>query len=272
MLNALTVDVEDWYHVTTFRALLDRVSWDHCEHRVERNVHRFLTLLQRYRTKATFFVLGWVAERFPHIVRAIFRDGHEVGIHGYGHQFVYEQTEAEFSEDIRRAREAVEKVTGVPVLGHRAAAFSITERSLWALDVLKEHGIRYDSSVFPVRHSVYGIPGSPRFPYLVKDGLWECPPTTLSVSNLVMPFAGGAVFRMLPHWAIERGIRRVNGEGHAAVLYFHPWDLDPGQPRPKGLPWKVRWLHYGRIEATEGKLIGLLQRFRFGRCKDILPL
>ena len=279
MLNALTIDVEDYFQVNAFEPYIPRESWDSYPLRVADNVARLLDLLDEYGIKATFFVLGWVAERLPQMVRGVQARGHEIACHGYGHQLIYRIGPQLFREDIRRAKGVLEGITGVAVRGYRAPTYSITRESLWAFDLLLEEGFCYDSSVFPVHHDTYGIPDAPRFPYTVERPggiLREFPLSTLPMSFLgatfQLPIAGGGYLRLLPVRLIKWGIDRINRiEGKPAVLYLHPWEIDPGQPRIKA-GWKSRFRHYNNLSKTEAKLRYLLKGVRYGTMSEVLGI
>ncbi|QEM68670.1 DUF3473 domain-containing protein [Geobacter sp. FeAm09] len=271
MLNALTIDVEDYFQVNAFARHIAFAEWDSFPLRVEDNTHRVLGMLDEFGVKATFFVLGWIAERVPHLVREIQAQGHEIASHGYGHQLVYRIGPDAFRSDIRRAKQILEDVCGTEICGYRAPSYSITKQSLWAFDILLDEGYSFDSSVFPVYHDTYGIPDAPRFPYAVERDagrLAEFPLTTYPVRcgsmEYRLPIAGGGYLRLLPAELVRRGIARINDQEHQpAVLYFHPWEIDPGQPRIKaGL--KSRFRHYLNLHRTEGKLRHLLGKLQFG--------
>lgn len=274
MLNALTIDVEDYYHVSAFESVVRYEDWDRYESRVERNTYHILDILDMYKTKATFFVLGWVAERHPELLREIDRRGHETGCHGYSHKLIYDQTESKFREETKRAKACLEDVIQKPVLSYRAASFSITSKSLWALNILAEEGFRYDSSIFPIQHDRYGIPGFQRFPHrLVLNGhptLVEFPPTTFHWGPFILPTAGGGYLRLLPLRFVLWAIRQIHEqEKEPVMIYLHPWELDPGQPRLYG-SWVSRFRHYVNLHKTEGKLITLLDAFRFAPMREVL--
>jgi polysaccharide deacetylase family protein (PEP-CTERM system associated) len=269
----MSVDVEDYFHVSVFERSVPRGGWERLEARVVANTHRLLDLFDAFDVKATFFVLGWVAERNPTLVREIASRGHELASHGYAHRLVYDQTPAQFRDDVRRAKRTLEDCAGIRVDGYRAPSFSITNRSLWALDVLIEEGHRYDASIFPIRHDRYGIPGSPRHPYAISrssGSIIEVPATTVQLSGVTLPVAGGGYFRLLPYQWTRWGISRVNrDERRAAVFYIHPWEIDPDQPR---LPTTVvgRFRHYRNLQHTEGRLRRLLKDFSFGTVAALL--
>ena len=279
LLNALTIDVEDYFQVNAFEPYVAKESWDSYPLRVEDNVARLLDLLDEYQVKATFFVLGWVAERLPAVVKRIQERGHEVASHGYGHQLIYRIGPELFREDIRRAKQILEGITGVAVKGYRAPTYSITAKSLWAFDILVEEGFFYDSSVFPVYHDTYGIPDAPRFPYTVTragGSIEEFPLSTLPIRfagrDFQLPIAGGGYLRLLPVQLIKWGIDRINRcEQKPAVLYLHPWEIDPDQPRISA-GWKSRFRHYNNLARTEGKLRYLLQGVRYGTMGQVLGI
>lgn len=273
--NCVTIDVEDYFQVETMRPFVEYDDWESHELRVERNVGKLFELLDTYDVKATFFFLGWNADRLPHVVREAQRLGHEVACHGYGHRMVYEQGPGEFRQDVRRAKGILEDIIGEKVIGYRAPTFSITERTLWALDILAEEGFKYDSSIFPVRHDRYGFRGWSRYIENVKlrngSSIIEAPPVTVRLFGQNFPAAGGGYFRLAPLWLTSWAIRRMNAEGHPAILYLHPWELDPDQPRFP-LPPLARFRHYVNLASTERKLCRLLAAGSFTRLRDILAL
>jgi len=266
LANALTIDVEDYFQVSALAPYIPREAWASTECRVEDNVARILAMLSDAGVHATFFTLGWVAERYPGVVRSIVGGGHELASHGYGHLRASDQSPAEFLEDIRRAKSLLEDLGGVPVQGYRAPSFSIGAGNLWALDSLLEAGYRYSSSIYPVVHDHYGMPEAPRFPFEARPGLLEIPPSTVAWMGRNWPASGGGWFRLLPY-AVSRGlIQRVNaGEGQSAMFYFHPWEIDPGQPRVPGVSLKTKFRHYVNLEAMESKLRRLLGDFAWDR-------
>jgi len=268
--NALTIDVEDYFQVSAFAPYIARSSWDDRECRVERNVGQILELLERRQVKATFFTLGWIAERYPALVRRIVDGGHELASHGYGHERASDLDERAFFADIDRAKKMLEDLAGRPVQGYRAPSFSIGTGNLWAFDCLSRAGYRYSSSVYPIKHDHYGMPDSPRFAYRVNEVLLEIPVTTLRMFNRNLPSSGGGYFRLLPYPVSRWMLRQINGsEREAAVFYFHPWELDEHQPRPAGLDLKTRFRHYVNIPRMAGRLESLLADFRWGRMDDI---
>lgn len=268
--NALTIDVEDYFQVSAFAPHIRRGDWDAWECRVERNVDRILALLAGQQVQATFFTLGWVAERYPALVRRIVAGGHELASHGYGHERVSDLTEAAFFNDIQRAKAVLEDTAGVPVQGYRAPSFSIGAGNLWALETLQRAGYRYSSSIYPVRHDHYGMPDAPRFAYAPRAGLLEVPPTTLRLFNRNLPSSGGGYFRLLPYAVSRWMLRQVNQrDAEPAVFYFHPWEIDPQQPRVPGIGLKTRFRHYVNLGRTEQRLARLLQDFRWSRMDRI---
>ena len=270
LTNALTIDVEDYFQVSAFAPYIRRSEWDTRECRVERNVGRILELLSQQDIKATFFTLGWLAERYPQLVRAIVAGGHELASHGYGHERASDLSREAFTQDVTRAKKLLEDLGGKAVLGYRAPSFSIGTANLWAFDVLAATGHQYSSSVYPIKHDHYGMPDSPRFAYRLANGLLEVPVTTLRVMNRNLPSSGGGYFRLLPYALSRWMLRKVNREDReSAVFYFHPWEIDPGQPRIAGIDAKTRFRHYVNIGRTEGRLQSLMQDFRWGRMDQI---
>lgn len=268
--NALTIDVEDYFQVSAFAPHIARSEWNTRECRVERNIDCILEMLALRDTKATFFTLGWIAERYPHLVRQIVREGHELASHGYGHERASDQTEMAFFADIQLAKIVLEDVTGSEVNGYRAPSFSIGTSNLWAFDCLVRAGYRYSSSIYPIRHDHYGMPESPRFAYEIRPGLLEIPITTLRVLSRNLPSSGGGYFRLLPYFLSRWMLNRVNGhDREAGVFYFHPWEIDTGQPRIDGISRKTRFRHYVNIDRMEGRLNQLLCDFQWGRMDEI---
>lgn len=266
IVNAMTIDVEDYFHVSAFDGVVVRGEWDQLESRVCANTERLLQIFDAHGVKATFFVLGCVADRFPSLVSDIVSAGHEIASHGYNHQLVYEQTPAAFREDVRRAKGVLEGLIGGAVDGYRAPSYSITARTPWAFDVLIEEGHRYDASIFPIRHDRYGVPDAPRHPHIISrpsGSLVETPGSTVRLGPVNVPVAGGGYFRLLPYWWTRWGIGRVNRiERRPAIFYLHPWEIDPDQPR---LPADRlgRFRHYRNLERTEQRLRRLLTDFPF---------
>nr|WP_225879094.1 XrtA system polysaccharide deacetylase [Zeimonas arvi] len=262
----MSIDVEDWFQVAAFDRHIDRSQWDSLECRVERNLERILALLDRYDAKATFFTLGWIAERYPAIIRAIVAGGHELASHGYGHQRVSDLTPEGFREDLMRARVALEDIGGVAVHGYRAPSFSIGRDNLWAHDVLAETGHRYSSSVYPIAHDHYGMPEAPRFAWRTQAGIVEIPPSSLRMLGRNLPASGGGYFRLLPYSVSRWSLRRINRlDGQPAIFYFHPWEVDPEQPRVAHAGAKSKFRHYLNLHRTEQRLARLLNDFRWQR-------
>jgi len=273
VVNAMTIDVEDYFQVSGFDDLVKRDDWERLESRVCRNTERLLEIFAEAATHATFFVLGWVAEKFPALVRQIHDAGHELASHGYGHRLIYSTSPAEFRADLYRSRAAIESAAGVRVVGYRAPSFSITERSMWALDVLIEEGYEFDSSIYPIRHDRYGIPDSPRHVHEIErtgGRLWELPGSTVRLAGVNLPIGGGGYFRQLPYFWTARGIRHLNeSENRAAIFYLHPWEVDPGQPRISA-PLLSSLRHYRNLDKTEIRLKRLLRDFDFGTVSEVL--
>jgi polysaccharide deacetylase family protein (PEP-CTERM system associated) len=266
--NALTVDFEDWYQGLE----IPHTRWNGFEERIAPATHRLLDLLDAGGTRSTFFVLGWLAERHPALVRTIAARGHEVATHGWSHSFVYRLTPEAYRDELTRSIHLLEDLAGRPVLGHRAPYFSVTRASLWVFDLLLELGLRYDSSIHPVHNYRYGIDDAPRWPHAVERGgrtLTEFPLSTLRMLGCNLPVAGGAYFRIYPYALTRAAFRRLNATGHAGVFYLHPWELDPAQPRIP-LPRRVALTHYVNLGATESRLRRLLADFRFAPMAEVL--
>ena len=272
-MNAMTIDVEDYFQVSAFDAVVRREDWESFPSHVVANTERLLAMFDRHGIKATFFVLGWVADRFPGLVRDIAAAKHELASHGHFHRIVYSQTPAEFREDVRRAKGTIEDAGGQPVAGYRAPSFSITKESLWALDVLVEEGYAYDASIFPVRHDRYGIPDAPRHPHTLDRAagrLLEAPPSTVRLGSTNLPVAGGGYFRLLPYQWTRWGISHLNvKERKPAIFYLHPWEIDPNQPKLNASALS-KFRHYRNLDKTESRLNRLLSDFRFGTLRDLL--
>ncbi len=270
LVNALTIDVEDWFQVSAMAPYIPRAEWDARECRIEANVDRILALLADHDTRATFFTLGWVADRYPQVVRRIVEQGHELASHGYGHQRATDLDAARFSNDIAHAKLLLEQTAGVAVRGYRAPSFSIGPGNDWAFDCLQQAGYLYSSSVYPIRHDHYGAPDAPRFVHAVRDGLIEIPPTTLRMFNRNLPSSGGGYFRLLPYAMSRWMLRRMHAaDKQSAVFYFHPWELDVAQPRVPGIDAKTRFRHYLNLGRMEARLHRLLADFRWGRMDEI---
>ena len=272
MRNAMTIDVEDYFQVSAFASTIPREQWESLPCRVERNIDIALALLDEGNAQATFFTLGWIAERYPAIVRRIVDNGHELASHGYGHQRVSELSRDEFNEDISRAKKILEDISGSQVIGYRAPSFSIGTDNLWALDSLQEAGYQYSSSIYPIRHDHYGMPEAPRFAHYPrgKAGMLELPPTTAVFMGRNLPAAGGGYFRLLPYQASRWLIRRVNQQDEKpCIFYFHPWELDPDQPRQNNISTKTRFRHYINLKRMASRLQSLLRDFNWGRMDHI---
>ena len=268
--NALTIDVEDYFQVSAFAPSIRRDEWDARECRIERNMGRILELLGQRGIQATFFTLGWIAERYPQLVRDIVAGGHELASHGFGHERATDLSEAAFTQDVERAKKLLEDLAGVPVLGYRAPSFSIGTGNLWAFDALARAGYRYSSSIYPIRHDHYGMPDSPRFAYQLTSGLLEIPITTLRMGSRNLPSSGGGYFRLLPYALTRWMLRQVNQQDReSAIFYFHPGEIDPGQPRVAGIDLRTRFRHYVNTGRTEGRLQSLMDDFRWGRMDQI---
>jgi len=270
--NAMTCDVEDYFQVSAFAPYIDRASWPTRECRVEANIDRILAVFSAGNVKATFFTLGWIAERYPEMVKRIVAEGHELASHGYGHLRASDQTRAEFDQDIRSSKALLEDLGGQAVVGYRAPSFSIGEANLWALEALREAGYRYSSSIYPIKHDHYGMPSAPRFAFYPNgpDGLLEVPITTAMMMGKKLPAGGGGYFRLLPYALSKWMMEKVNREDREPTLfYFHPWELDPGQPRPEGLDAKSRFRHYINIDRMESRLASLTRDFAWDRMDRI---
>jgi polysaccharide deacetylase family protein (PEP-CTERM system associated) len=276
VINALTVDVEDYYQVQAFADVIRPADWYRYPLRVEKNTYRLLEILHRRGVRATFFILGWVAERCPDLVRDIFKAGHEIGSHGYGHQMIDRGDERMFRDDINQAKSILEEQLSIEITCYRAPSYSITAKTLWALDVLADLGFDRDSSIFPVHHDNYGIPDAPRFPHyrVVHDGcrIAEFPPSTLPLFGVNLPVAGGGYLRLFPYSLTAWAIRQINeDEAQPAMVYLHPWEIDPEQPRIAA-GWRSRFRHYQNLQSTEKKLLRLLDDFSWAPMSEVLAL
>lgn len=273
--NAMTIDVEDYFQVAALASAVGRCNWDSFESRVEQNTDRLLRLFDDAEVSATFFVLGWVADRYPSVVRRIFDAGHEVGSHGYSHELVYRQTPEEFREETHRAKAILEDITGFEVHGYRAASFSIRRTTGWAIRALVDAGFKYDSSIIPVRHDLYGVINAPAHPYTIElpDGrrLVEYPPSTVELSGQRIPVGGGGYFRLFPYWFSRRMLKSINQrEGKPFTFYLHPWEIDPEQPRVRTKSLLSRFRHYNNLHKCEARLKRLLSDFKFTTKDQVL--
>lgn len=274
MKNAMTIDVEDYFHVSAFAAHVRPSEWDGYECRVEANTEKLLDVFDTGGIKATFFVLGWVAERYPALVKGIAARGHEIACHGYSHRLVYDQSPAEFRAETELSKRVLEDLVQMPVQGYRAASYSITAKSMWALDTLVELGFTYDSSIFPVRHDRYGVPGSPREPYRLRTpagySILEFPLTTVELGRYRLPVSGGGYFRLFPYFLTKMALASVNQrERRPFIFYLHPWEVDPAQPRIE-TTWFSRFRHYNNLDQCEPRLRRLMADFDFGTVSEIL--
>jgi polysaccharide deacetylase family protein (PEP-CTERM system associated) len=271
----MTVDVEDYFHVAALSSVIKSSDWSSMEYRAEASTRALLELFASANVKATFFILGWVTRRSPGLIREIHAAGHEVACHGMSHKMIYEQTPDEFLRETRDSKALLEDAIGAPVAGYRAASWSITRKSIWALDIIHDLGFEYDSSVFPIRHDLYGIPGAPISPGMITTPrgaqLLEFPPSTVNFLGARLPVAGGGYFRLLPYWLTNRALGHINGtERQPFMFYLHPWEVDPGQPRIAGLGWKSRFRHYTNLSKTRQRLLRLVGRFQFTSMRNVL--
>jgi polysaccharide deacetylase family protein (PEP-CTERM system associated) len=270
IVNAFSIDVEDWFQVAAFAPYIDRKDWDSLECRVERNVDLLLQTLEKHGVKATFFTLGWIAERYPALVKRIVAGGHELASHGYGHHMIHELGEARFREDVVRAKGILEDLGSVAIMGYRAPSFSVGRDTLWALDVLAQTGHQYSSSIYPIKHDLYGMPEAPRFAH-ERAGLLEIPATSIRLNGRNLPASGGGYFRLLPYAVSRWSIRRVNNtDGQPAVFYCHPWEIDPTQPKVTQANVKARFRHYVNQSQMLGKIDRLLSSFQWGTVQGVI--
>ena len=270
MCNALTIDVEDYFHVSAMTPYVARSDWERHDCRVEQNVERILAMLEEYGARATFFTLGWVAERYPQLVRRIVAEGHELASHGFAHKRASEQSPEAFFSDIQLAKIVLEDIAGVEVRGYRAPSFSIGPANAWAFECIERAGYRYSSSVYPVRHDHYGTPDAPRFTHDVREGLLEVPVTTARLFGRNWPAGGGGYFRLMPYAMSRWLLRRVNRvDQQPAIFYFHPWEIDPDQPRVPGISARTRFRHYLNLHRTERRLRQLLFDFEWSRVDEL---
>lgn len=269
ILNGLSFDIEDWFQVENLKGAISADSWDRCDLRVVENTRRILAILHKNNTKATFFILGWIAERCAGLVEEIAAAGHEIASHGYGHELICKQDETDFARDLGRSKKIIEAISGRPVTGYRAPSFSITPETSWALDILRDLGFSYDSSLFPTSfHDRYGFAGASRFPFRHANGLVELPLSTVRCRHFNFPAAGGGYFRLFPYIFFRQLGRSVNREGTPLIFYLHPWELDPGQPRMQ-IRRDYRFRHYVNLDRTAGRLERLLKDFPFEPLGDL---
>ncbi len=274
LINAMTVDVEDYFHVSALSEVISRNDWSKMEYRAHRSTERLLEMFDRHSLKATFFVLGWVTERSPDLIKRIHAEGHEVACHGLTHELVYRQTPATFRDETRRSKAMLEDLIGAPVIGYRAASYSITAESLWALDILCELGFRYDSSIFPIAHDRYGIPGASTRPGILQapsgQRIVEFPLSTTRILGMRIPVAGGGYFRLFPYWFTRRALASINRDDRIPfIFYLHPWEIDAEQPRFKA-NLLSRFRHYNNLDVCEARLQRLIQDFRFSTVRNVL--
>lgn len=272
MTNILSVDVEEWFHPESLQHLFPKNEWEKCEQRVNKNVNRLLELFEKRNKKATFFILGWLGERYPEMIEAIFKQGHEIASHGYGHRMITKMTPEEFEADLAKSLSIFKGITGTDVIGYRAPTFSLVKETKWAFDIMKKNGIRYDSSVYPVYHDRYGIPNAPRSKYYplenTKDFI-EFPASTIKFFGQNFPFGGGGYLRIFPLWFTRYGFNRLQKENIPGIIYVHPWEFDAEQPR-LDLPLVKKWRHYYNINRNLDKLDNLLQNFEWTSFKNYL--
>jgi len=271
MLNALTIDVEEYFQVEAFAGVITKKDWDKFASRVVQNTEKILNLLDRFGVKATFFCLGWVAERYPELIKAIAQKGHEIASHGFSHTPIFRLTPEKFRKEVRDSKRLLEDLSGTEVKGYRAPTYSVTKNTLWALKILAEEGYTYDSSIFPIRHDLYGLPEAPRFPFKIKSlGLIEFPISTARFLGINWPAAGGGYFRLFPYPLTKYLLKRINQkEKMPFIFYVHPWEFDPAQPRIKA-PLKSRFRHYLNLKKTEKRFKKLLFDFKFAPVEKVL--
>ena len=270
--NAMTVDVEDYFQVSAFESYIDKSQWDTLPHRVEQNTHRILDIFSENNVKATFFTLGWVAERYPQLINRIINEGHELACHGYEHTRVTEQSPEEFRLDIVKTKQLLEDLGGKEIKGYRAASYSIGADNLWAHEVLFEEGFKYSSSVYPVKHDLYGMPDAPRFMYepLINNDFKEIPISTIKLGNKNIPCGGGGFFRFYPYFFSQQAYQYINNkEQQSGIFYFHPWEIDPEQPKQQKLALKTRFRHYLNLNKMEHRIINLLRDFNWDSMANV---
>ncbi|MEO9600725.1 XrtA system polysaccharide deacetylase [Parasphingorhabdus sp.] len=275
LFNAMSVDIEDWFQVGAFETVIDRTDWDKLEHRVERNIEAVLALFDEMNVKATFFILGWVAERYPALMQQIANAGHEIANHSYDHARVFTLSPDQFRADLDTSRKILEDTSGQKVLGYRAPSFSIDQRTPWAHEILAEQGYAYSSSVAPINHDHYGWAGSPRFAWkpVEQSELIELPVTTVKLGGRTLAAGGGGFFRLLPYALYERSIEKMHrDDGHGAIFYFHPWEIDPDQPRVNNAPVRSKLRHYTNLKRMRAKLLRAGRDFKWGRVDELAAL
>ena len=268
--QVLTVDVEDYFHVSAFEKAIDRSDWVNLEQRVEASTHRLLELFSEHNAKCTFFTLGWVAERYPNLIKAIVDQGHELASHGFSHQRATIMTPDEFREDVSRSKQVLEAASGKPILGYRAPSFSFNDSNVWVYNILKELGFEYSSSTYPIKHDLYGVPKWPRFKYQRPEGIIEIPVPTIRKNNINTGIGGGGYFRLYPYWFSKKRINNyLIKENQPYSFYFHPWEIDPEQPRIAGASIKSKLRHYLNLSRMEGKVVKLLDDYQWDTMKSV---
>jgi polysaccharide deacetylase family protein (PEP-CTERM system associated) len=276
MVNALTFDIEDYYQVEAFKPAIPFAEWSQYPSRIVANTQKITDILDEHKVKATFFILGWIAERFPDLVKRLVDDGHEIASHGYAHQLVYTQSRTAFEADLVKSLDILERISGTKIIGYRAPTYSIIKETFWALDILIQHHLLYDSSIFPIIHDRYGVPDGKRFPHTIQDvnghTLLEFPLSTLRFWKWNVPVAGGGYLRLLPYQFFKFALHRLNLQQQPGIIYLHPWELDPEQPRLANIPLSTRFRHYINLRSTATKLRKLLRDFEFAPIRDVLKL
>ena len=270
IVNALSIDVEDYFHVSAFELTINRNHWDDYAGRVEQNTEKILNILEEKNIRATFFILGWVAKRYPKIVRKIKSLGHEIAAHGYNHELITKQTPGLFRKDLKESIDVLEDIAGEKVIGYRAPSFSVTPKTLWSIDIMIEMGLKYDSSVFPAMRDYGGYPGAPQNPYKIKNDFWEFPLSTYKILGLSIPVAGGGYFRLFPYGLTRHLLREKNKQGLPFIFYLHPWEMDSSQPRIKEASLLGRFRQYQNLEKTEPRFRNLCRDFAFSPIKDVI--
>ncbi|GGW62580.1 XrtA system polysaccharide deacetylase [Alishewanella tabrizica] len=267
---ALTVDIEDYFHVAAFENNISASNWDAMPIRVDNNTSRLLDMFDKHGAKATFFILGWVAERYPQLIKEIHNRGHEVASHGFNHVKATKQTRIEFAKDVRDTKALLEDLTGAPIIGYRAPSFSIDKTNEWAFTELQLAGYLYSSSTYPIKHDLYGTPDWPQLAHLRPEGIWECPMPILNIAGKQWPVAGGGYFRLMPYWLSKRLIKRyIATTDSPYMFYFHPWEIDPDQPKIVGAPLKSNFRHYVNLDKMEAKLGKMLQDFQWQTLRQV---